>query len=62
MPNVTRRSEQLQLRKAELERILALRRGKPGFAANATAIEAEIATIAEEISSGSDGALQDDNP
>lgn len=54
--------EQLQLRKTQLTAMLALRRGKPGFAANSIAIEAETARLDEEIASGSDGALQDTNP
>lgn len=53
---------QLQLRKTQLTAMLTLRRGKPGFSANAIAIEAEIARVDEEIASGSDGASPDITP
>lgn len=47
---------QLQLRKDQLDAMLRKRRGKPGFAANTIAIEAEIAKVDEEIANGSNGA------
>ncbi len=47
--------EQLQLRRDQLNAMLTARRGKPGFAANVIAVEAELASIDAQIS-GSDGA------
>ena len=56
------RRAELQLRLDQLNAMLSMRRGKPGFSANVIAIEAEIAKVSEEIASGSDGALQDATP